>query len=1603
VQLTDAGNAATPPPAAPIALGTSTITVYGAFTASFNQSGNTIPASTLLPGVNLRNYGTISLGAGAPTWSAAVGLGSGTAGVNNYKWCVSAGSASVTATGLGGISTNCLVPTTGANVTLTSASATTGAAIFSVGATDAGNEAVPSVSIPQGTSTININTDLTVALQLVPASPDPTTTAGIAVVGRTYGALAKTNVVYEVSGGLPAYSIIPSGTLTTATNIVCVSGTTTSTCNSAGAGVTNTGGVNPNLTITATDTANAATPAAPAPATKTDVWTVNPAITYSLLPAPTGGTPNGVIPDAVIGRTYGTPLADLVFSASGGLGNIPGFGLTGTQGGSTTANNILCTPATPQPQVGATATMTCNSTAVSGLVTAPGGPANLSMAFSDAGNSTTPGTPALTDTAGYTNYVLNVNTPLGVALQTAPASPDPTTGAGEAVVGRSYGAPTKTNVVYEVSGGLPAAAPPLYTISSSGTLTTATNIACAAGSTTATCNSGGAGVSNTGGVNPSLTITATDSANATTPAAPAPATKTDVWTVNSAITFSLAPGATGAVPNGAILDGVVGRTYGTPLADLVFTASGGLMNSFGLSGTATGTLPATTNISCVPGVSQAPPPLPAPQVVTVTCNSGGSSVTSVPTGAKALVMTFSDPGNSTTPVGSTSTDSAGYTNYSNSIATALSVALQLVPASPDPTLPAGHAVAGRTYGSPSFPAVPAKANVVYEVSGGLPGYTITPSPTSTLLTDTNIACAVGATTVTCNSGGAGVSNTGGVNPSLTIDATDSANLSTPAAPVPATKTDVWTVTPAITFSLAPGAIGVVPNGAIPDGVVGRQYGKPLGVSNLVFAGSGGLGNSATFGLTGTATGTFVTDSGLICAPATPQVGATATVTCNSGGGVSTLGGTATGKTLVMTFSDAGNSTTPVGTSNTDSDGYINYSNTMAAALGIALQTVPLSPDPANVNAQAVVGRTYGAAPEAPVVYEASGGLPGYSFTFSGTLLANSNICLVPVVTATTRACNSGGVGVSGTSGSLTVTALDTANATTPQGSAPLVKTYTVNPAVTMSVTHDPADTTPGTGTVAVIGRGYGTLAVPAMLSPTYTAIDGLGLYTYTLSNPPGAGIACTSGVIATSVCSSANVTAAAPVSFDVTVTDDVAGTSLTTAPDLVGVTITRTFTVNPALAISTLTLRNGLVDFTYSPTGGPGEFIATTGGLGGNTWVAPGGGGGGCAPAGALPTSLSLGAATGLLSGVPTVASPSPLDYLFDVCVFDSPNTTTPSGNDTVSYTVNIMDPLAAVAQPGTDSIEGINTKTNLSIGPVALTAGDVPTSVAVTPDGRKVYVTLNGADDVAVIDTITGTASLIGGLGTCTGPQGIAIGLPGGLPTAFVACSNRRIAVIDASTDTFVSSANYGTAGATFYGVAITPDDSLVYVTDASNDEFVVLDAISAVEIFGSPFALPATVTAPHGVIISADGNRVYIAGSSSDRVIVFDTADNTTVIAGPISTGAGSSPESFAVTPSGAHVYVTLTGTDAFAVFDDTLAAPAIIGAPIVMAGSVPFGVTIPPLLVVPATGVRVYIAQFGPDTVAIRDDETVTPFGVNGASPIALTAVSNPIGIAHIPVPR
>ncbi len=1410
-----------------------------------------------------------------------------------------------------------------------------------------------------------------------PAAPDLKTPQPVNTsVSATVGNAPLSTCAFTIAGN-PGFNLAPAPT-----GAVC----------NLSSGATALTAAGPfSVTLAATDTdlldtfAGQTTKIVVPKATKTSAalaLTVQAALTMALTQS-TNATPTTALFNAVSGRRYGTgaqAAAAPTYAAAGGL----------TTGG--TYNWCISVGALPAGFASApTALSACPTTASIAVATAEtvtaatagaaGGPTAFTLQVADVANAAVSSGTATAGTA------LTINAVLSLAANFNNPVPD-------AVVGRTWGGVGFTSLVYTAAGGDGAytfTAPPTAGAPVAGSFPTP--MACAPATTTLTCSS--AAVTGTPGGYTNAPASVDDAGNAAVPGSAsvaATAAVTRSLTVRSEFTITTVT---------AFLNGVQGRTYGNPAPPDLKTPQPVVTDVSATVGNAPLTTCVFTVAASNPGFNLTPTPVGGN-----TCELSSGPATLAAAGGFTVALAATDSP-ITDPVSTGAVVPAKTISNSGAplpliVDPALTLTLtQSGNATPNTALLL--AVESRSYGvvggTPTYAGsggLGSSLNYDWCVTGALPaGFVTTPAiPACATTILLPIAASVTVTSPTAGAAGGPTA--------FTLQIGDGSNAAVAAGI--ATAATALTVAPPISFSLAPAPTGVAPNGIIPDGVVGRTYGTPL--ANLVFTASGGLANAPGVGLQGAQTGTL-SANGINCNPTTPQVGASVTVTCNTGGGpVTTPSGA--GRTLIMTFSDAGSTAVPAGSTSTDTAGFTIYSNTIADALAIALQAG--SPDPANANAQAVVGRTYGKAPEAPVVYEATNGLTPYTFVRSGTLLANSNICGIQNATATTLTCDSGGVAVTGTTGSLTVTVNDTGTATTPSGSAALTETYTVNPAVSLSVTPDPALAS----STAVVGRLYGAPAGGAFSSPTYTAAGGLGLFTFihTGTLEANTNIVCTDAAPTVTCESGVAVTGTAPFPetepFTLQVTD---GSNLTTPADPVGDTLTKNFTINDLLAITTTSLKNGLVNFTYVPTG-PGITLAATGGLGGNTWVA-GGTVGACSPSGTPPTGLSLGAATGTLSGVPIVISTLTTDFTFDVCVEDTANTTTPSGTDThANYVVNVMDTLAATANLGNDTVSVINTTTNASPATsIALTAGDSPFGVAVTPDGRKLYVTLNGPDDVAIIDTITGAVTTLGGLGTCTNPQGIAIGMPNGVPTAFVACNNRRIAVIDASTDTLLTSANYGSASGDFYGVAFTPDDSKVYVTDQANDEFVVLNALDPnCAITSCPSAtFAAGVTTPHGVAISIDGARVYLAGSGSDNVIAISTADNTTIVstgAAAILTGAGSAPEQIAVTPSGTHVFVTLIGADKFAVFNDS-ATPSLNTIVSLAGGTSPSGVTVPPIdpSFLTTSGFRVYFAQFSTNNVAIHNDEIVTPFGANGASPIALTppATPNPNGITHIPVPR
>ena len=191
-----------------------------------------------------------------------------------------------------------------------------------------------------------------------------------------------------------------------------------------------------------------------------------------------------------------------------------------------------------------------------------------------------------------------------------------------------------------------------------------------------------------------------------------------------------------------------------------------------------------------------------------------------------------------------------------------------------------------------------------------------------------------------------------------------------------------------------------------------------------------------------------------------------------------------------------------------------------------------------------------------------------------------------------------------------------------------------------------------------------------------------------------------------------------------------------------------------------------------------------------------------------------------------------------------------------------------------------------------AITVGQYPIAVAITPDGRTAYVSSYGAQSITPINTATGmagTAIPIGG-----NPWGVAV-TPDG-KTAYVAnASGDTLVPIDTATGAT------GTAiavGEDPQAVAVTPDGKTVYVANYLGNSVTPINTAT-----DTPETTIPTGANPSALAITPDGTTLYVANLGSETVTPINTATNTPETAIPV----GGQPKALAVTPDGKTVYVT------------------------------------------------------------------------------------------------
>lgn len=251
------------------------------------------------------------------------------------------------------------------------------------------------------------------------------------------------------------------------------------------------------------------------------------------------------------------------------------------------------------------------------------------------------------------------------------------------------------------------------------------------------------------------------------------------------------------------------------------------------------------------------------------------------------------------------------------------------------------------------------------------------------------------------------------------------------------------------------------------------------------------------------------------------------------------------------------------------------------------------------------------------------------------------------------------------------------------------------------------------------------------------------------------------------------------------------------------------------------------------------------------------------------------------------------------------------------------------------------------------ITVGRDPTGVAVSPDGRRAYVVYGLSDGaVAEISTATGTVTRTIRLSLDSYPQEVAVS-PDSRTLYVTNWNPSTVSVVSAVTSAVTATIKVGTHPV---GVAVLPGGGLAYV--ANQGAGAGPGTMSVIDTAGRPH-VTKTIALGTGngpwEVEPSPGNRAYVTNSGGHTVSVIDTATNR--VTGSITVGLA--PYGVAVNPATARAYVTNSASQDLSVISTT--GDRVIAA--VRGLHYPTGVAVSP------DGARIYVAnQTNPGTVSV-----------------------------------
>jgi YVTN family beta-propeller protein len=315
----------------------------------------------------------------------------------------------------------------------------------------------------------------------------------------------------------------------------------------------------------------------------------------------------------------------------------------------------------------------------------------------------------------------------------------------------------------------------------------------------------------------------------------------------------------------------------------------------------------------------------------------------------------------------------------------------------------------------------------------------------------------------------------------------------------------------------------------------------------------------------------------------------------------------------------------------------------------------------------------------------------------------------------------------------------------------------------------------------------------------------------------------------------------------------------------------------------------------------------------------------------------------------------------------------------------------AYVANFGADTVSVIDTSSNSVVGS-PITVGPRPTAVALTPDGKHLYVANSnignaGQGSMSVVDTST-NAVVAGIPNIGTEPIGVTVSPDG--TRAWVACSGQTpagasggISIIDASTNTVIDTISSGVSNPV--AIVFSLDGTRAFVTDFGLDQVLVFDSSTnnLLQAIPSPSAAPVL-----GSALTPDGARLYVANTRANSVFSIDTA--TFLVSTPIAVGTG--PGYIAISQDGSLAYVVnevpnLSSNGSLSVISTASNNVSAI---------IPLGLG-PIMPAITPDGSKVFVSNIGEDSISVINTSTNTVTATITAAGI----LSAPYGIV-IPQP-